>query len=90
MSGNPLIGIFGDLALPISNPPALIATDRPSFTNTSIVVPSGSFQAENGLLVTTSQGQSVLDGPETLLRAGVASKTELRLTVPNYFYNVTT
>lgn len=75
---------------PIPNPPAPIATDRPSFTNSSIVVPAGSFQAENGLLVTTNQGQSVLDGPETLLRAGVAARTELRLSIPNYFYNVTT
>src|SRR6516162_10211510 len=74
----------------IPSPPAPIATDRPSFTNSSIVVPPGSFQGENGLLVTTSSGQTVLDGPETLLRAGVASRTELRLTVPNYFYNVTT
>lgn len=74
---------------PNPKPPAPIATDRPSFTNSSIVVPSGSFQAENGLLVTNSQSQSVLDGPETLLRAGVASRTELRLSIPNYFYNVT-
>jgi len=75
---------------PISNPAAPIATDRPSFTNSSIVVPAGSFQAENGLLVVSTQAQNVLDGPETLLRAGVASRTELRLAVPNYFYNLTT
>ena len=31
-----------------------------------------------------SLGQTTLDGPETLLRFGVASKTELRLTVPDY------
>ena len=48
------------------------------------------FQAENGLLVTATQGQNTLDAPETLLRVGVASGTELRFTVPNYFYNVTT
>jgi len=65
-----------------------IATDRPSFTNSSIVVPLGSLQAENGFLETRSQGQSTVDGPETLLRLGVASRTELRFTVPNYFYNV--
>ncbi len=73
-----------------TNAIAPIATDRPSFTNSSIVVPSGSFQAENGLLVTATQGQNTLDAPETLLRVGVASGTELRFTVPNYFYNVTT
>jgi Putative MetA-pathway of phenol degradation len=64
-----------------------IATDRPSFTNSSIVVPSDSLQAENGFLETYNQGQNVVDGPETLLRMGVATKTELRFTVPDYFYN---
>ena len=73
-----------------TNVAAPIATDRPSFTNSSIVVPSGNIQAENGLLGTSQQGQNVLDFPETLVRAGVASRTELRLTVPNYFYNLTT
>lgn len=82
--------LLGQDQPPIPKPSAPIATDRPSFTNSSIVVPSGCLQVENGVLVTTSQGQSVLDGPETLLRAGVASRTELRLSIPNYFYNVTT
>jgi hypothetical protein len=64
-----------------------IATDRPSFTNSSIVVPLGSLQLENGFLETYNQGQNVVDGPETLLRFGIATKTELRFTVPDYFYN---
>jgi Putative MetA-pathway of phenol degradation len=67
-----------------------IATDRPAVTNSSVVVPIGSLQAENGFLETRSQGQSVLDGPESLVRFGVANKTELRFTVPDYFYNLTT
>jgi hypothetical protein len=71
------------------NPPAPISTDRPSFTNSSIVVPTGSFQAENGFLETTRQGQAIIDAPESLLRAGIASHTELRLNIPNYLYNVT-
>jgi hypothetical protein len=66
-----------------------ITTDRPSFTNSSIVVPSGSFQAENGLLVTNFQGQNIFDAPETLVRIGLATRTELRLTIPNYYYNLT-
>ena len=65
-----------------------IATDRPAVTNSSVVVPSGSLQAENGLLETRTQGQSILDGPETEVRLGVAAKTELRFTVPNYYYNL--
>jgi len=67
-----------------------MATDRPAVTNSSVVVPIGSLQAENGFLETGSQGQSVLDGPESLVRFGVAKRTELRFTVPDYFYNLTT
>jgi hypothetical protein len=63
---------------------APIATDRPAVTASSIVVPAGSLQAENGLAVTESDGQQTLDIPETLFRFGLASKTELRLTTPNY------
>lgn len=61
-----------------------ITTDRPAVTDSSVVVPAGSLQAENGFAETSSQGQRTFDGPETLLRFGVASKTELRLTVPDY------
>jgi hypothetical protein len=67
-----------------------IATDRPSVTNSSVVVPDGSLQVENGFLETSSQGQSVLDGTESLVRLGVAKRTELRFTVPDYFHNLTT
>jgi Putative MetA-pathway of phenol degradation len=67
-----------------------IATDRPAVTNSSVVVPAGSLQAENGFLETSSQGQSVLDGPESLVRFGVAKRTELRFTVPDYFHNLNT
>lgn len=69
--------------------PAPIATDRPTVTNSSIVVPYGYFQAENGILDSYSQGQNTADGPETALRFGIAAKTELRIEVPDYFYNVT-
>jgi outer membrane putative beta-barrel porin/alpha-amylase len=65
-----------------------IATDRPAVTDSSVVVPCGSLQAENGFAETSSQGQRTFDGPETLLRFGVASKTELRFTAPNYFGQV--
>jgi hypothetical protein len=62
-----------------------IATDRPAVTDSSIVVPAGSLQFENGFADTASYGQRALDGSETLLRFGVASKTELRLMAPDYF-----
>jgi hypothetical protein len=54
-----------------------------------VVVPAGSLQVENGFLETSSQGQSVLDGPASLVRFGVAKRTELRFTLPDYFHNVT-
>ena len=65
--------------------PAPINTDRPAVTDSSVVVPQGTLQAENGFTDTVSGGQSSYDGPETLLRFGVASKTELRLITPDYF-----
>ena len=67
-----------------------IATDRPAVTDSSVVVARGSLQAENGFLESSSQGQSVFDGPESLVRFGVAKRTELRFTVPDYFYNLDT
>jgi hypothetical protein len=77
------------------SPPVLMLRDQsqridPAVTNSSVVVPAGSPQAENGFLETSSQGQRVLDGPETLVRFGLAKRTELRFTVPDYFHNLTT
>jgi len=69
-----------------TSPP--ISTDHPAVTDSSVVVPAGSLQVENGFTQTVSQGQSTFDGPETLLRFGVASSTELRLMVPDYFGQV--
>ena len=43
----------------------VISTDRPSVANSSVVVPQGGLQFENGLLVTHTQGQFLLDLPET-------------------------
>jgi hypothetical protein len=85
-----MIPLHGQDQFPSVDAAGSIATDRPAITNSSMVVPDGSFQAENGFLETSSQGQSVLDGPETLARFGVAKRTELRFTVPDYFHNLTT
>lgn len=67
-----------------------IVTDRPAFTNSSVVVPMGSLQVENGFLETSNDGQSTADGPETLVRLGIAKRTELRFTVPDYYQNLNT
>lgn len=65
-----------------------ISTDRPAVSASSTVVPQGAFQFENGLLVTNANGASTLDLPETSFRYGLLAKTELRLTVPDYFHNL--
>jgi len=69
---------------------ATISTDRPAVTNSSVVVPAGRIVLENGFLETSSQGQSIVDGPETSVRSGLTARTELRFTVPNYYQNLST
>jgi hypothetical protein len=64
-----------------------LATDRPQVTNSSVVVPCGSLQFENGFQVAGTNGQHGPDFPETSIRFGVTVKTELRISVPNYFQN---
>jgi len=81
--------LHGQAPAASDNSPTPIVTDRPTVTNSSVVVPNGSFQAENGFLYTDQHGQGIADAPETFIRFGVARKTELRLYVPDYFYDVT-
>ena len=85
--------LFGSLALQAEAHPcgadaqATIATDRPQVTSSSVVVPCGSLQFENGVETAGNGGQSGFDLPETSVRYGIAGHTELRLGVPDYFYN---
>jgi hypothetical protein len=67
-----------------------IATDRPQVTGSSIVVPCGSLQFENGFQETGSAGQQTSDFPETSIRFGIATQTELRFMVPDYYWNLAT
>ncbi len=39
-------------------------------------------------MVTSNEGQHSFDGPETSIRFGVASNTEVRLSAPDYYYDV--
>jgi hypothetical protein len=85
--------VAGVLALEAQKPPcgadaqSTIATDRPQVTSSSIVVPCGSLQFENGFQETSNGGQRGYDFPETSVRFGILRRTELRLTTPNYFQN---
>jgi hypothetical protein len=65
-----------------------IATDRPDVTNSSVVVPAGSLQIENGINVSARDGDRFVDGTNTRLRAGVASCLEFLVDVPTYFASV--
>jgi hypothetical protein len=60
-----------------------IETDRPDVTNSSLVVPLGSLQAENGINWTTGRTDA-LDGTNTRLRLGVAHCTEVLVDLPDY------
>lgn len=73
-----------------SNAQSTIATDRPQVTSSSIVVPCGSLQFENGFQETSAGGQQTYDFPETSIRFGIARKTELRYMVPDYYWNLAT
>ena len=69
-----------------TNAGSTIATDRPQITNSSVVVPCGSLQLENGFEETTTSGQHGYDLPETSIRLGIARRTELRLAVPDAYF----
>ena len=70
-----------------SDPSQSISTDRPSFTNASTTVPCRTLQFENGLNETAVQGQRSWDLPQTVLRFGATTRTELRFTAPDYYWN---
>jgi hypothetical protein len=61
-----------------------IATDRPDVSNSSIVVPPGSLQGENGINSTGHAVEKTFDGTNSRLRLGVAPCLELLVDLPNY------
>lgn len=82
--------VYGQDQVGDASTPPTITTDRPAITDSSIVVPRGYLQFENGFTETGNQGQRGFDLPETLVRFGLTSKTELRFTPPDYFQNFDT
>jgi hypothetical protein len=61
-----------------------IATDRPDVTNSSLVVPAGSFQNENGINFSGQSAGAGFDGTNSRLRFGVAPCLELLVDIPSY------
>src|SRR6202140_5325346 len=65
-----------------------IATDRPDVTNSSLVVPTGSLQNENGVNFSAHDGGRTIDGTNSRWRLGIAPCLELLVDLPTYFANV--
>ena len=61
-----------------------IVTDRPDVTNSSIVVPVGSFQSENGVNFRDQDGGQIIDGTNTRWRLGIIPCLELLVDLPTY------
>jgi hypothetical protein len=64
-----------------------IATDRPDVTNSSIVIPIGSLQNENGVNFSAHDGGQRIDGTNSRWRLGVAPCLEVLIDLPTYFTN---
>jgi hypothetical protein len=64
-----------------------IITDRPDVTNSSVVIPAGSLQIENGVNLSARDGDRVIDGTNTRLRFGMANCLEFLVDTPTYFAN---
>jgi len=61
-----------------------IVTDRPDVTESAVVVPQGSLQAENGITWTFNGSNNTVATCQSLLRFGLTGNTELRLATPGY------
>jgi hypothetical protein len=61
-----------------------IATDRPDVTNSSLVVPTGSLQSENGVNLSARRDAQMVDGTNSRLRLGVAPCLEVLVDLPSY------
>src|SRR5437588_1458239 len=61
-----------------------IATDRPDVTNSSLVVPTGSIQSENGINTSGQSAGAGFDGSNSRLRFGVAPCLEWLIDMPSY------
>src|SRR6202045_5386240 len=65
-----------------------IATDRPDVTNSSLVVPTGSLQNEDGINFSARDGGRTIDGTTSRWRLGIAPCLELLVDLPTRFENI--
>jgi Putative MetA-pathway of phenol degradation len=61
-----------------------MATDRPDVTNSSLVVPTGSLQNENGVNFSTREDGRLIDGTNSRWRLGIAPCLEILVDLPAY------
>ena len=71
------------------SPQSEIATDRPDVTNSSLVVPDGSIQIENGLNTSGQGSARGFDGSNSRLRFGIAPCLEVLVDVPSHVGRLT-
>ena len=84
-----LLGLNAAQAGECPSPTSEIATDRPDVTNSSLVVPAGSFQSENGINTSGQRAGAGFDGSNSRMRFGVAPCLELLVDVPSYVGRLT-
>jgi len=75
---------FACKAAECTQPDTPIETDRPDFTNSSIVVPVGSLQNENGIDTSRDRGADILNGTNSRWRLGIAPCLEVLVDLPTY------
>lgn len=68
---------------PPADEPDVIATDRPDFTESALVVRPRALQLESGFTYLRGGGAYSFSGPEILLRYGTGRRFEVRLGLPN-------
>lgn len=79
-----LAGIGSAAAAECTQPNTPIETDRPDVTNSSIVVPVGSLQNENGIDTSRDHGADILNGTNSRWRLGIAPCLEVLVDLPTY------
>jgi Putative MetA-pathway of phenol degradation len=67
-----------------TNTGSAIETDRPDVTNSSLVIPFGSLQSENGVEVSRRDGVRIFDGTNSRLRFGISPCLEVLIDLPTY------
>jgi hypothetical protein len=80
LAGSSSIAIAGAC----TSPGMPIETDRPDVTNSSVVVPVGSLQNENGVDWQSNNAAQTLNGTNSRWRLGLAPCFEILVDLPNY------